>query len=124
VTEHGADGQPAIEQPVTPSVRDAATVFAAFEHDEAKATSDMANKWIVVKGRVERVGKDMLGTPFVTLTGDEGQSSVCIQCMFKKTDPGMLSGLKPGQTAIIAGKCRGKMGTVLLAECRFYDAAK
>jgi hypothetical protein len=102
-------------------VSDAAAVFAAFERNEVKADSDMKNKWFAVKGRVEKIGKDIIDTPYVALNNGQQYSVFCVQCMFTKADEGLLSGLSPGQTVVIAGKCRGKMGNVLMGECWFYD---
>jgi hypothetical protein len=109
------------KNPTDVVVCDAAAVFAAFARDEAKADNDMTNKWLVVKGKVEKIGKDVLGTPYVALSNGEEHSDFCVQCVFTKADEGVVSRLTPGQTVTIVGKCRGKMGNVLMAECRFCD---
>jgi hypothetical protein len=102
-------------------VSDAAAVFAAYERNEVQADHDMKDKWFAVKGQVEKIGKDIMNTPYVALNVGKELSIFTVQCMFKEADQGVLADLRPGQTVVIGGKCSGKMGNVLMQECWLYD---
>jgi hypothetical protein len=81
----------------------------------------MKNKWFAVKGKVQKVGKDIINTPYVVLDNGKEFTIFSVQCMFTTADEGMLARLSPGQTIVIAGKCEGKMGNVLMRQCWLYD---
>jgi hypothetical protein len=102
-------------------VSDAAAVYAAYESNEVQADSNMKDKWFAVKGRIEKIGKDIMNTPYVALNVGKELSIFSVQCMFKEADQGVLADLHPGQTVVIGGKCAGKMGNVLMQECWLYD---
>jgi hypothetical protein len=102
-------------------VSDAAAVYAAYEENEVKADIDMKNKYFAVKGRIESIGKDILNTPYVALKNREN-SIFRVQCMFTDSDQERLANVSTGQMVVIAGKCMGKMGNVIMRDCWFYDA--
>ncbi len=106
--------------PTDLSVSDAAAVFAAYERNEVQADNQIKGKWLAIKGSVNKIGKDILDTPYVALSTKSHIFSV--QCMFTKADENILSQLQPEQIVVIAGKCDGKMGNVLIRQCWFYDA--
>lgn len=100
---------------------DASAVFAAYERNEVQADNDMKDKWFAVKGRVEKIGKDIINTPYVALSVEKQVSIFSVQCMFKKSEESVLADLQPGQVIVVGGKCAGKMGNVLMRECWLYD---
>src|SRR5438093_1605089 len=99
--------------PIDLVVSDAAAVYAAFDRNEVQADNDMKNKWFAVKGKIQKIGKDILNTPYVAVGNGERYSIFCVQCMFTDGDEAALAELQPGQAIVIAGKCAGKFGNVL-----------
>ena len=116
-----AKAVPKDSHPTDLGVADAAAVFAAYEANEVKADSGMKNRLFAVKGKVTKIGKDILNTPYVALSAEKQFSIFSVQCFFTKADEAALANLQQGQTVVIAGKCGGKMGNVLMQDCWFYD---
>ncbi len=103
------------------TVSDAAAIYAFYEKNEVKADSELKNRWLAVKGKIDKIGKDILNTPYVVLSAEKQFSIFAVQCMFTQADEAALANLEPGQTVVIGGKCVGKLGNVLIKECWFYD---
>ncbi len=100
----------------------ASSLYAHYERNEVKADEDCKGRWCLVTGRVRTIGKDILDTPYVSFTSaDDGIFSV--QCCFSEAgEIRKLGNLIPGQSISIAGLCKGKMGNVLLDNCRLVSA--
>lgn len=96
----------------------AATVYSYYDANEIRGDRELKDKWFAVTGTIEEVNKDILGAPYVCLRSREWIFGV--QCMFPRSAESSLTELLPGQQVTIAGKCAGKMGNVLMRECRFY----
>jgi tRNA_anti-like len=120
-SEHDSRPKGHESHPTDLVVSDAAAVYAAFDRNEVKADNDMKDKWFAVKGRIQKIGKDILNTPYVALGNGQEFSVFCVQCMFTDADQSVLAQLRPGETVAIAGKCSGKMGNVIMRECWLYD---
>jgi hypothetical protein len=90
----------------------AKVVYNYYEANEVKADNDLKNKWGIVTGKISKIGKDIMDTPYVAL--DSNDEIFSVQCMF--TNAGeirKLADLSIGQDISIAGTCKGKMGNVL-----------
>jgi tRNA_anti-like len=98
---------------------DAINLVAVYYQNEVKADSLYKGHLVVVKGRISKIAKDVLDTPYITLGGRLGIST--LQCMFKRNDEEALGSLYPGQLVIVQGKVKGKMMNVLLDDCRLLD---
>lgn len=92
----------------------AVALFRAFEENEIRANQTFKNKPVRVRGLVESISTDILGTPFVALTGS---SVFSVQAMFPKGSEGRLAGLTKGQTVIVNCRCDGKLLNVILRDC-------
>ena len=68
-------------------------------------------------GTVETIGKDIVDSMYVTLTGNGEMSFPSIQCMFADEHKSELASLRKGQHVRVVGMCRGKFGNILLREC-------
>ncbi len=87
----------------------------AYEMNEVKADEVLKGKYLTVKGIVERVAKDILNQPYVTLKTD---GLMGIQCTFSEANAGMVMDLLPGQKVAILGRCEGRtIGIVSLDDC-------
>jgi hypothetical protein len=96
---------------------DAQAVYTYYESNEVKADNDFKEKWCLVTGKVSKIGKDIMSTPYVTFDNTDGAFGV--QCMFSDNgEIAKLADLIVGQSISIAGKCDGKMGYVIFRQCQ------
>jgi hypothetical protein len=103
----------AIEKAIDSAVP-AEELMASYEANEVRADRAYKNQRLAVKGLVDKIGKDLLGTPYVTLKSGELIQSV--QVMFNSRDEGLLADLRPGQAVVLQGTCTGKMWNVILEQ--------
>jgi hypothetical protein len=94
----------------------AESLFSAYEQNEIKADELFKGHYIEVYGRVSRVGKDIVDTAYITF-GSRGQI-LSTQCMFSKPIPRWLQDVTPGVSLSLICKGNGKMGNILLDDCR------
>ena len=89
------------------------------EYEENQVAADLKYKGqvIVVKGRINDIGEDILKTPYITLCADEWGLS-CVQCFFADNEKPKLARLKKGQFIQVKGLCDGKaIFNVILKGC-------
>ena len=92
-------------------------MYSAYEANEVAADAKYKSKILKVTGVVDSIGKDILDTPYVTLTSG-GQYEVWgVQCMFDKKHEPELAQLTKGQTVTVQGKCDGYLINVLMKDC-------
>jgi putative nucleic acid binding protein len=90
-------------------------MFAEFEANEIRANQLFKGKPLMVSGRIQTIGTDILGTPFIALETDNAIFSV--QAMFTKKDEPSLANLQQGQRVVVNCTCSGKLGNVILRDC-------
>ena len=103
-------------EPVIHETLGAKALHRAYTKNELAADDEYTGKWLIVKGRVESVGKDLLGIPYVTL---KPRNSVAgVQCMFSSKHKKQLASLSTGENIRVKGECQG-MGVlnVILSSC-------
>jgi hypothetical protein len=88
-----------------------------YHANEIKADSIMKGRTIVAKGKVDRVGRDILGSAYVTL-GENQLTISRLQCMFATADETVVAELKPRQIIYVMGHMRGKMMNVIMDNCK------
>ena len=95
-------------------------LVGSYTQNEVAADEAFKGKWLKVTGQVDRIGKDVLNTPYVTVkAGNDPIRQV--QCMFDQSQQGRLASLRPGQEVVISGKCSGLMMNVLVRECDLVE---
>jgi hypothetical protein len=87
-----------------------------YDANEVAADQAYKGKDVAVNGTVDKIGKDMTGTMYVTLKGPD-TSFRNVQCFFEFRDKGALASLSPGQRLTLRGRCKGLMMNVLLEKC-------
>jgi hypothetical protein len=97
------------------STVEAASLFAYFDRNEIAANQAFKGKSIRVRGTIDRIGTDILNTPYISLKTENVILSV--QAFFAKSDESALARLHPGQRVVVTCVCDGKFGNVLLKEC-------
>jgi hypothetical protein len=89
-----------------------------YKANEVGADAFYKDRSLEVTGIIENIGKDILDTPYVTLTSNGNQGIPAVQCMFDDNpNMGQLGHLKQGAEITVVGTCQGKMMNVLLRGC-------
>lgn len=104
----------ASEQRQIESAIPARVLFSEFDANEIRANQAYKGKEVRVRGSIESIATDILGTPYLTL---KTNSIFSVQAMFAKTDESRLANLSPGEMVIVRCTCGGKFGNVLLRNC-------
>lgn len=94
-------------------------LMEAYQANEVAADAEYKGKWIAVRGTVETIGKDVMGSQYMALDGGK-KSPFSVQCMFDDSWRKFLAGCKPGESyRWIVGRCSGKFGNVILRDSAF-----
>ena len=72
---------------------------------------------MAIRGDVNEVAKDILGTPYVALSRS---SITAVQAMFPRRSEGPLANLRPGQTVIVRCRIEGKLMNVIGRDCELW----
>lgn len=105
-----------VETPKTGSPITARELIADYKANEVSADSTWKGRSLIVTGLVDTVGKDILDTPYVTLSSGESFSFPSVQCMSAHGSNEFAS-LRKGQQIRVVGICKGKFGNILLESC-------
>lgn len=106
-----------VEYPETVYARlTAKELYSEYKANEIKADDMYKNKLLEVSGIVNRIAKDILDSPYVTLKTDDSLFSV--QCMLADSEKSRAAGLAIGETIVVEGKNSGKMANVILRNCK------
>ncbi len=96
---------------------DARTLMDAYAGNEVRADRDYKGEKVAVTGRVVEVAKDILNTPYVTLSDDGELHIPEVQAMFPTSAENDLAMLSPHQRVTVNCTVAGKMMNVLLRGC-------
>lgn len=91
-------------------------LFAAYEENEISADQRYTGKVVLIDGPIKDIGKDILGSPYLTLAAGE-DSPWSVQAMFGKAAESRLAGLRKGQKVTVKCRVDGKMANVILKDC-------
>ena len=97
---------------------EAIQLFSDYEANSVAADEAYKDKVLVVTGFIDDIGKDILGTMFVTLRTD---NLFNVQCMFSEEHRSELVNASKGKWVGVKGICKGKLGNVILRDCSFYN---
>lgn len=93
----------------------AENLFRRYSENEVSADLMYKGKLLQVSGVVDSIGKDIIGSSYVTLkTSTYGAN---VQCFFENDKLSALASLSKGMTLTVKGTCSGKMMNVLLKKC-------
>lgn len=117
-TDQGGDNSPAQSAPKEEAIAVTATdLMRAYEANEVAADAQYKGKLLRISGTIDNIGKDILDTPYVSLTGGSKAMIFGIQCMFDKSDQAQLAGLVQDARITLQGRGKGKLGNVLVEDC-------
>lgn len=86
-----------------------------YDANEVDADRYYKDQWIQVDGVIDKIGKDILGTPYITLQGIGAFAGT--QAMFTQAAETQLASLQSGQKVSVRCRCTGKLMNVILREC-------
>jgi hypothetical protein len=96
----------------------AAELLAIYNYNAVAADNALKDRIIVVSGTVDKIDRDILNNPYITL--DTGELLASVQCFFDESQVPRLVELQPGQKVRIRGRCAGKaIFNVILEDCSF-----
>lgn len=97
----------------------APVLISEYEANEIAADQKYKGNIVIVTGKVDHVGKDIMDSMYVTLSSSKEFGIVRAQCFFDDSWATRLSYLREGDTVTVKGRCDGKFGNVLLKDCTF-----
>lgn len=93
----------------------AGDIFKSYKENEVGADQKFKGKWLKVKGKISKIGKDITDDAYVLF--DVSDALFGVQVFFEKENQGDLADLAPGQTVVVVCMGDGKMGNVMLKKC-------
>jgi len=94
----------------------AAELISVYDINELNGDASYKGKRYQITGQVGEIGKDILGSAYVTLTGGHEYRSV--QCFLKNgVETEKAAGLRPGKTITVRGTIDGLMMNVVVTKC-------
>jgi hypothetical protein len=91
-------------------------LVSIYESNEVQADEFFTHGGVAVKGRVERVGKNFEGGPYVIVTDSNLEGIRRVQAFFDYEDE--LMSVWRGETVTVYGRCEGLSVNVTLTHCR------
>lgn len=95
-------------------------LHSSYKKNEVAADMRFKGKYVMVSGRIESIGKDILNNMYVSLKSQKNRYQMLgfIQCFFGSRYKQQLANLSKGQQVVLLGKVSGKMGNILVKNCR------
>ena len=90
-------------------------LMAEYQANEVAADMMYKGKLLTFAGVISEIGKDILNKPYVALFTNDTFSG--IQCYFHKSDEPALAVLRKDTKIVLSGRCRGKMGHIIIEDC-------
>src|SRR3954449_3723094 len=95
-----------------------AELLKTYEGNELFADGIFRDHIFAVKGRIQKIGKDLTGNLYLTLAGAPSDFR-SVQAFFDSSYETDLELKAPGQTVTVAGMGAGLTGNALLKQCWF-----
>ncbi len=106
-----APAQPAVEV----GIRE---LLTAYKGNEVSADARFKDKVISVAGVVDKIGKDIVDSAYVTVGTGEAFEIPVVQCTFARGNEAAAGALQPGQRVVVSGYVKGKMMNIQLSDCQ------
>jgi hypothetical protein len=97
-------------------ITNAPQIFNDYKSNEIAADEKYKNKIVAVVGMVDKIGKDILDKPYITLWVDR-YSITGVQCFIQQSQMGLASSLNKGDYVALTGHCKGKFINILFEDC-------
>lgn len=99
----------------------ASKLIADYKANEISADTAYKGKDVEVTGIVGSIAKDIMDTPYITLTNGDQYAFESVQCFFAKADEQKLTSITKGKSKTITGIVTGKFGNVLIKDCTILE---
>lgn len=86
--------------------------------NEVSADTKYKGKLVEVSGTIKDIGKDIVDTPYIIIESNPSDYFTQIQCMFSKSDVETVGSLQKNTAVVVQGEVSGKLGNVLVRECK------
>lgn len=87
-------------------------LYREYESNEVAADTKYKGKVVIVSGRIQDIGKDIMDDAYIVIGGKGFLDGV--QCTFTKSEQSSVASLSKGQQVSVKGEVAGKMGNVLV----------
>ncbi len=106
--------------PAAPAIEVSAVKLAAdYNANEVSADATYKGKLVKATGIVSSIGKDILSTPYVSLSDGKQYSINVVQCMFSRSDEAELAKVSKGSSITLQGVVSGmSMMNVIVEACQ------
>lgn len=91
-------------------------LVAEYSSNEVAADRKYKGETVTVRGIVESVTKDIVGTPNILLKTDGFRG---VACEFRNSDESKLAEVQQGSYVAVRCKCDGLLGNINLSRCEF-----
>lgn len=93
-------------------------IYNDYKENEVSADNKYKDKLVDVSGEVDKIGKDFMDVPYVSLVTlkNEIMDLSMVQCKFDKDKMAELASLKKGTRLIIRGTVNGSVATIVQIE--------
>jgi hypothetical protein len=102
----------------------AGELLQKYRFDEAEADRLYRGSILRVTGYVAIIGRTGEDRMFIELKEGNKFAITTVQCYFRFKDWGDLTGVQQGDTLTVRGRCDGRIGNVILKDCRVVVAPK
>ena len=85
-------------------------LYREYESNEVAADEKYKGKIVIVSGKIQDIGKDIMDEPYIVIGGEGFLDGV--QCSFAKSQESSIARLSKGQNVKVKGEVSGKMGNV------------
>ena len=91
-------------------------LYSEYEANQVAADNKYKGKIIIVTGKVQDIGLDIMDQPYIVIGGKGFLDGV--QCMFSPSENNTVARISKGQMVTVKGEVDGKIvGNVLLRKC-------
>jgi hypothetical protein len=94
----------------------AENLYAEYKANEVAADMRYKGHVVVVSGRIDSIGKDIMDQAYVVIGGEGYLDGV--QCTFTGSENLSVAQLSKGQLVTVKGEVSGKMGNVQVNNCK------
>jgi len=94
----------------------AADLYQAYHNNSVRADQLYKDQFLKISGVVSSIGTELLGHPYIVLTGGGEYEMWGVQCLFPSTDEvkNIVASYNKGDRVWITGKCTGYLINVML----------
>lgn len=89
------------------AVVDADALVAEYQHNVLAADNKYKSQLIDVKGKYVRVGRGLMGDPYIQLGGAAAEDAFGVACYLTKAAEAEAANLKEGAVITVRGVCQG-----------------